>query len=155
MSHLTLKLGSCLRITNQMVFRLGCYLTKNPTFIRFLLVGLLNTFIGLGLMFILKNELNWPYWLATFTGNSVGAIVSFFLNRAFTFNSKVRIKEGAIRFTAVILVCYALSFSVSRPIAELFGSGQGIISIDNLAILIGTGIYTITNYFGQKRLVFQ
>ncbi|MGA9226575.1 MAG: GtrA family protein [Mesobacillus sp.] len=119
------------------------------------MVGVLNTFIGLGLMFLLKNGLKWPYWIATLTGNTSGAAVSFLLNRVFTFNSKIPIKEGAVRFTAVILICYLLSFSVSRSFSGLIEGRQEFISSDNLAIIIGAGIYTITNYFGQKLFVFQ
>lgn len=155
MSQLALKLGSCLKITNQVVHWLMRTLRINPTFLKFLLVGVFNTFIGLGLMFFLKNGLKWPYWIATFTGNTAGAAVSFFLNRAFTFNSKVAINKGAVRFTAVIVICYALSYSVSKSFADLIDGGQDIISADNLAILIGSGIYTITNYFGQKWFVFS
>jgi len=155
MNQLALKLGSCLKISNQLVHWLMRRLRINPTFLKFILVGVLNTFIGLGLMFFLKNGLKWPYWIATFTGNTAGAAVSFFLNRAFTFNSKVPIKEGAVRFTAVIVICYLLSFSISRSIAGLIDGKQDFISIDNLAIIMGAGIYTIANYFGQKRLVFQ
>ncbi|MEH7443902.1 GtrA family protein [Bacillus sp. JJ1122] len=155
MSHLTLKLGSCLKITNKLVNRLMRSLKINPTFLKFLLVGVLNTFIGLGIMFCLKNGLQWPYWIATFTGNTAGAVVSFFLNRVFTFNSKVRIKEGALKFTAVILICYLLSFSVSKFLSSLIDGRQELLSTDNLAIIFGAGIYTITNYFGQKIVVFQ
>lgn len=155
MSHLTLKLGSCLKITNKLVNRLIRSLNINPTFLKFLLVGALNTFIGLGIMFFLKNGLKWPYWIATFTGNTAGAVVSFLLNRVFTFNSKVPIKEGAVRFTAVILTCYLFSFSVSRILSGQIDAKHGLISTDSLAIILGAGIYTITNYFGQKLLVFH
>ncbi|MEH7885656.1 GtrA family protein [Bacillus sp. JJ1609] len=152
---MALKLGSCLKITNKLANRLMRSLNINPTFLKFLLVGAFNTFIGLGIMFCLKKGLQWPYWIATFTGNTAGAVVSFFLNRVFTFNSKVPIKEGALKFTAVILICYILSFSVSRFLSGLIDGQQDLLSTDNLAIILGAGIYTITNYFGQKRLVFQ
>lgn len=155
MSHLALKLESCLKISNKLVNRLIRSLNIKSTFLKFLLVGVFNTFIGLGIMFFLKNGLKWPYWIATFSGNTAGAAVSFLLNREFTFNSKVPIKDGAVRFTAVILICYLLSFSVSRSFADLIDGRQDLISADNLAIFMGAGIYTITNYFGQKLLVFH
>lgn len=151
MSHLTLKLGSCLKLANRLMRSLNI----NPTFLKFLLVGALNTFIGLGIMVCLKSGLQWPYWIATFTGNTAGAMVSFFLNRVFTFNSKVSIKEGALKFAAVILICYLLSFSVSKFLSSLIDGQQDLLSNDNLAIILGAGIYTIMNYFGQKLLVFQ
>ncbi|WP_430101061.1 GtrA family protein [Paenibacillus polymyxa] len=36
-------------------------------------------------MFLLFNILETNYWLSTFIGNSVGATVSYFLNKRFTF----------------------------------------------------------------------
>jgi putative flippase GtrA len=155
MSQLALKLGSYLKTTNHLAQRLISLCKINPTFLKFLLVGSVNTVIGIGMMFFFKNGLQWPYWFATFSGNTTGAFVSFFLNRAFTFRSNIPIKEGAIKFLTVILICYTLSFSVSRLLARLIFEGAYPVSPDNLAILIGTALYTITNYLGQKLFVFQ
>lgn len=157
MSQLASMLESYLKRTSHMSDRLMATLKKRQTFIRFLLVGILNTIIGMGLMFLLKIGLNWPYWMATFIGNSIGAAVSFFLNRSFTFNSKVSMGKGMIKFIAVILICYLASFSAGRFIAS-FGIAIPITTVipaDNLAIVIGTGLYTILNYLGQKRFVFN
>jgi putative flippase GtrA len=151
-------LGSCLKITNHLALKLVSLINQKNSFIKFLLVGFLNTFVGLGLIFFLKNGLRWPYWVATFTGNTFGAVVSFFLNRSFTFKSNVPIKEGVLRFAAVIILCYLFSFSVSRLLAESLtdrGWQLNLISMDSLAILLGTGIYTISNYLGQKWYVFK
>jgi putative flippase GtrA len=153
-----MKLGSCLKITSHLALKLSSLINQKNSFIKFLLVGVLNTFIGLGLMLFLKNGLRWPYWVATFTGNTIGAVVSFLLNRSFTFNSSVPIKEGVPRFAAVIILSYLFSFSVSILLAESLtdrGWQLDFISKDSLAILLGTGIYTITNYFGQKWYVFK
>ena len=154
----SLKLGSYLRITNQLAQRIGMSFTNFPPFLKFLLVGLLNTFVGLGLMLLLKNGLDLPFWYATFIGNTTGAAVSFLLNRTFTFNSRVSILVGGSRFIIVVLACYFLSFSISRLITETMNSmtvWQFYIDSDNIAILLGTIIYTLTNYIGQKSFVFK
>lgn len=143
-SHLTIQRGRILKL--------------NSPFARFLLVGLLNTIVGLTIMFLLKKGLRWPYWLATFTGNSLGATVSFMMNRSFTFDNSTSVKEGGPRFLVVILLCYFFSYSISRFISGVLESLEwlpGIIGTDNLAILLGSGIYTISNYFGQKKFVFK
>jgi putative flippase GtrA len=154
MSQLALKLGSYLKRTSRLGDMFVTIIRTKRTFIKFLLVGVLNTFIGLGLMFLLKIGLNWPYWMATFIGNSAGAAVSFLLNRRYTFNSTVPVGKGLLKFTAVILICYLVSYSASKWIATLAVPIQTIIATDNLAIIIGTGMYTIMNYFGQKMFVF-
>jgi putative flippase GtrA len=154
----SLKLGSYLRITNQLVQRIGVCSANFPPFLKFLLVGVLNTFVGMGLMLLLKNGLDWPFWYATFTGNAIGAAVSYLLNRTFTFNSRVPIRIAGPKFILVVLACYFLSFSVSRIITVKMNSipvWHFYIDPDNIAILLGSIIYTITNYIGQKNFVFK
>ncbi|WP_245917402.1 MULTISPECIES: GtrA family protein [Bacillus] len=128
-------------------------------FLRFLVVGIINTIIGLSVMFILMNLLQQSYWIATFIGNSLGAVISFTLNRAFTFQSTVTFRKGAPRFLLIILACYFLAYGTADILAgwtimqSIFGT---IISSEKeLAILIGTALYTIANFLGQKYLVFS
>lgn len=154
----SVKLGSYLRITSQLAQKIGLGSARYPEFMRFLLVGLLNTIIGMGLMLFLKNGMEWPFWYATFIGNTVGAAVSFLMNRTFTFKSRVPIQVGAPRFIAVVLTCYLFSFSFSWMITGIMNSftiGRLFIDTDNLAILLGSIIYTLANYIGQKSLVFK
>jgi putative flippase GtrA len=138
--------------------KLESFWKQTNSFIRFLLVGVINTLTGLSITFMLLNVLGWSYWLSTFIGNGSGACVSFLLNRAFTFQSNIEIKKSALRFFSLILLCYFFSFSSSDTIAELiyhhFGMSP-LISNDELAILLGTGFYTVSNYLGQKYFVFR
>ena len=60
----------------------------NFQFVRFLMVGVANTIVGLSVMYLLLHLAGLSYWTSTFLGNSVGAVVSFFLNRSFTFRSQ-------------------------------------------------------------------
>ncbi|MBT2681024.1 GtrA family protein [Bacillus sp. ISL-35] len=154
----SLKQGSYLRTTSQLnKWIRGCFV-NSMQFLRFMLVGMLNTMIGMGLMILLKNGLDWPYWHATFTGNTIGAAVSFILNRAFTFKSSVSIREGAPRFILVVLISYILSFSVSHSITERINEitiANIYLSLDTIAIILGSIFYTITNFIGQKLFVFK
>jgi putative flippase GtrA len=154
----SLKHGSYLRTTSQLNKWIGGRFENSMQFLRFLIVGVLNTMVGMGLMFLLKNGLDWPYWHATFTGNSIGAAVSFILNRAFTFQSNVPVRVGAPRFVLVILVSYILSFSVSHSITEKINEStirDLYLSLDSVAIILGSIFYTITNFIGQKVFVFK
>ncbi|WP_404332637.1 GtrA family protein [Mesobacillus maritimus] len=133
-------------------------LKQTNSFFRFLLVGVVNTIIGLSIMFILLNLLGWMYWLATLVGNCIGAGVSYVLNRSFTFNSNVTGSKGIPKFFLVILSCYFLSYFIGGVVAEsIHHSSQpfSFISKDELAILVGTVLYTLTNYLGQKSFVFR
>ncbi|HWO75800.1 MAG TPA: GtrA family protein [Bacillus sp. (in: firmicutes)] len=131
------------------------YLNRTNSFIRFLLVGIANTIVGFSVIMLLLNGLGLSYWVSTFIGNSVGAAVSFFLNRGFTFQSDITYRRGIPRFVFIIFVSYLLSYSLSQEIASQMHSTLLLpVSKENLAVLLGMGLYTIINYFGQKYLVF-
>ncbi|WP_191270746.1 GtrA family protein [Neobacillus kokaensis] len=129
----------------------------NNDFIRFLLVGTVNTFVGLAIMFFLLNVLGISYWVSTFTGNTVGACVSYLLNRSFTFRSSVSLQKGLPRFCAIIFICYFSAYFCSEKILQaaghLFPLDQSF--IQNSSILLGSGLYTLSNYLGQKYIVFK
>ena len=62
----------------------------DPSMLRFLLVGVVNTLVGAGIMFLLYNLAGCSYWLSSAANYIVGGIVSFCLNKYFTFQSKTR-----------------------------------------------------------------
>lgn len=137
---------------------LDSYRKRTNSFIRFLLVGVLNTLVGLSTIFILLNSLGFSYYISTFVGNGIGAMVSFFLNRTFTFDSGTSIKAGAPKFIAVILFCYYCAYTISSIAAGWLVPnliGIHMISEKEIAVLLGTIIYTILNYLGQKYFVFK
>ncbi|WP_307285664.1 GtrA family protein [Bacillus sp. SORGH_AS_0510] len=129
----------------------------NNSLVRFLLVGMVNTSVGLAIMLFLLNVAEASYWISTFTGNAVGACVSFLLNRSFTFKSTVAYHKGLTRFFITILLCYFSSYFVSEKVGE-WTSRVLIISSEtekNVSVLLGSIFYTISNYLGQKYFVFK
>ncbi len=128
------------------------------SFIRFLLVGIVNTSVGMGLMYLLIHIAGFGYWAATAIGIAVGSCVSYMLNRTFTFGSKKQHASSIVRFILVILVCYFVAYFLGEKIVHLFLKQLDVRRewlIDDLAVLFGTGIYTIFNYFGQRNFVFH
>ncbi|WP_066304238.1 GtrA family protein [Bacillus sp. FJAT-29814] len=128
------------------------------TFIRFLLVGIANTIIGLSVMFLFYHLFGFSYWMATFLGNTVGASVSYYLNRSFTFKSKATVSKSLVRFAGVILFCYFVSFYIGKQAVDLVLNQTHIFSATmstDLAILGSTCLYTLLNYALQKFIVFR
>ena len=126
-------------------------------FVRFLMVGVMNTIVGLTSTYLLLHIAGLSYWPATFLGNSVGAVVSYFLNRSFTFRSKSAVFESMPRFVAVILFCYFASYMLGRNLVEWI-LGVSLLSAGiktDVAVFISTGIYTVMNYLFQKIFVFK
>lgn len=127
-------------------------------FFRFLIVGLVNTMVGLSSMYILLHAAGLSYWLSTFIGNSIGAVVSYFLNKTFTFKSNAPVGKSALRFMIVILGCYFISYYLGKQFTNWALDQVSFISSSyktDIAVLFGTGLYTISNYFGQKVFVFS
>ena len=122
------------------------------SFFRFLLVGVGNTLLSLVLMFLLEDL---GYWPSTAIAYVAGAIMSFFLNRHFTFHSQGNLKKAAVKFAINVAVCYILGYGLARlliPTPEL--TAVPLVWFDRLRKLVGMGLYTIFNYVGQRFFVF-
>ncbi len=132
-------------------------MTPRYTFIRFLMVGCINTIIGLSAIYMFLHVFHFEYWVSTFIGNSIGATVSYFLNRHFTFQSEVSMLSSIPRFIIVILFCYGFSYKIGLTFAETVLSEIELFNgyEEDFAVLIGAAFYTVTNYFGQRIFVFR
>ena len=121
----------------------------------FILVGIVNTLVGTGVMFLLYNVFHTGYWIASASNYIVGSVVSYFLNKYFTFQNKEKSVRMVILFILNISICYLLAYGLAKPcaMALLSGVSQGI--QENVAMLIGMGLFIILNYFGQRFLVFK
>lgn len=135
----------------------------DPTFFRFLLVGVVNTLVGYGVMFGLYNLAglhrlgNTGYWLSTLANYTVGSVVSFFLNKYFTFRSKETGSPVVLRFALNIAVCMVLAYSIAQRGIALLLSGTPLSPQlqGNLAMLVGSGLFVILNYLGQRFFAFR
>ena len=135
----------------------------DPTFFRFILVGVVNTLVGYGVMFGLYNLAGlhtWGaagYWLSSAANYVVGSVVSFFLNKHFTFQNREKGAGVVLRFVVNISVCWLLAYGLAQPVMEallgnlgLSGQLQG-----NLTMLAGSGLFVVLNYLGQRFFAFR
>ncbi len=121
-------------------------------------MGVINTLVGLSIMYTLLNAFGLSYWVSTFAGNMIGAGVSYILNRTFTFQSRAAVPGSMIRFAFVILFCYVTSYYIALVLSKAVMNMTTVLPHlvqNNLAVLIGTGLYTIMNYSGQRYFVFH
>ena len=122
--------------------------------IRFLLVGTANTIVGAGLMFVLYNALGVSYWLASACNYVAGGILSFFLNKFFTFRNTRKSPVQALLFIANLAVCYLIAYAGARNLVRLVLRDASQSMADNIAMLCGMCLYTALNYIGQRFIVF-
>ncbi len=125
------------------------------TFLTFLAVGVVNTLFGTAVMFLAYNLLHLNYWISTAANYVFGSILSYFLNKRFTFHNQASHKKTAVRFIINIAVCYAIAYGVARPLVRLALSGAGQTIQDNVAMLTGMVLFVGLNYFGQRFFAFR
>ena len=91
---------------------------------RFLLVGIINTLVGCGAMFLLYNLPHWSYWLSSAANYVLGGIVSFFLNKYFTFRRREWSWGQVARFALNVAVCWLLAYGLAKPLVLWALSGR-------------------------------
>ncbi len=124
------------------------------SFVRFLIVGVGNTLLSMVIMFLLEGL---GYWPSTAIAYVAGSIMSFFLNRYFTFRSEESLKRSAVKFAVNVAVCYVLGYGLARVIVPVpaESSALPVIWVERLRKLVGMGLYTVFNYFGQRFFAFR
>lgn len=122
---------------------------------RFLLVGIINTLVGCGIMFLLYNWAHCSYWFSSAANYVLGGIVSFFLNKYFTFRQKDWSWGEVLRFAMNVSVCYLLAYGMAKPLVIAILRGQTIQIQENAAMLVGMCLYTGLNYLGQRFFAFR
>lgn len=125
------------------------------TTIKFLVVGVINTLVGTGVMFVLYNFFSVSYWISSAANYVVGSILSYFLNKYFTFQNKEKSLMQIIRFIINIAACYLLAYGAAKPLVTMVLSGMNEKVQGNVAMLVGMCLFVILNYFGQRWFVFK
>lgn len=127
----------------------------NASIPKFLLVGVANTLVGTGIMFLLYNLAGYPYWPSVCANYICGGVMSYFLNKYFTFQNKERSWAQVGRFIVTVAVCMLIAYGLAKPAVRWALSGTGEKVQENVAMLIGMGLYTVLNYFGQRFFAFR
>lgn len=127
----------------------------DKTFLKFILVGCVNTLIGTSVMFVSYNIIGLGYWISSALNYIIGSIVSYFLNKYYTFQNNDKSIKVVLRFIVNISICYFIAYGIAKPlvITLLATSQKGI--QENVAMIVGMGLYVILNYFGQRFFTFK
>lgn len=122
---------------------------------KFLLVGVLNTLVGDGLSFLLINVTDIGMWWATALPMALASVMSYFLNKHFTFKNTEKGWRPVLRFALNIAACYLLAYGIAIPLMRWLLSGATATLQDNLAKLTGMCLFTGFNYLGQRLFAFR
>ncbi len=125
------------------------------TFWKFILVGVANTLFGTAIMFVFYNVFHLSYWISSASNYFFGSILSYFLNKYFTFKSRTNTGKTMVRFVVNISVCYLLAYGGAKPLARWIFSRASASLQDNMAMLAGMCFFVALNYIGQRFFVFK
>ena len=136
--------------------------TELLRFIRYCIVGAMNTAITLGVIYLCHSLLGWGEYLSNGIGYIAGLINSFLWNRAWVFRAQGSRLRQAVRFALGFAICYGLQLAVVFALchtslisyqfsltSHLTRTGYAI------ATLIGNIAYTIANYLYNKYITFR
>lgn len=140
----------------------------NREFITYCLVGLINTFVGITTAFVSLNILLFNYAVSTGLAYLTGIIVSFLLNKKYTFKNKGKGSIQFVKFFSTMLPAYIFSYwSGFQTVHFCSKFGKNILDflstltnipqsriLDNLSVILSMGIYLIVGFYINKFIVF-
>ena len=133
--------------------KIGLFTDK--TFMKFIMVGVINTIVGTIVMFVFYNVFHLSYWVSSASNYFFGSICSYILNKYFTFNNKEQGWKPLMRFTINILVCYLLAYGIAKPVMHWMLSGYSTTIQENVSLALGMCLFVIFNYLGQRFYTFK
>lgn len=136
---------------------------------KFLLVGVLNTIVGEGLKALLLAFTALGPLPASAISTALASVMSYFLNRYFTFKYQGDNAKAVARFTLNIVVCYVLSHAIALLLIYplLTGAENGWFAglsliaaekktvADYIATYSGSVLFVGFNYLGQRFFAFR
>ena len=127
----------------------------DKTFLKFCLVGIINTAFGTAVMFMTYNLFHLNYWISSSANYILGSVLSYFLNKHFTFQNKSKDWKVVLKFVVNILICYMIAYGVAKPLVGSILSTAPKTIQENGAMLVGMGLFVMLNYCGQRFFAFK
>ena len=133
-------------------------------FIKYNLIGVMNTLITLASVWVMHQLLDWNLELSNFLGFIFGAINSYLMNRLWNFKSKNRKRTEVIRFVIVFVAAYLLNLATLEACVYALGTTWCKSFIDFIsqymkpsffANIVANGVYVIASFTLYKKWVFK
>lgn len=112
-------------------------------------VGVINTAIGLSVIFICMELFHLSYIVSNILGYACGLVSSFILNKHWTFISKGHHGRELTKFLLVFFIAYGIQFIA----LVLFKERLGI--LPEIAQIIGIAVYTGIGFLLNKFFTFR
>ncbi|MEI7994638.1 MAG: glycosyltransferase [Methylococcaceae bacterium] len=117
--------------------------------IQYLIVGVANTLVGLGTIYFAMYFLQLNIMHANAIGYSIGILLSFALNKAWTFNSSDHVIYSFLRYLLVLAVAYMANLAT-----VLFSNSHFDLN-PYIAQALGIIPYTAIGFIGSRYFAFR
>lgn len=134
-------------------------------FIKYNLIGVINTLITLIVVWILHQQLNWNLEISNFLGFVVGGVNSYMVNRLWNFKSTNEKRSEMIRFLVIFIFAYLLNLGVLEAAKATLAPSGTFASFANIfapyvkpgyiAHIIANVVYVIASFSLYKCWVFK
>ena len=124
-------------------------------FVKYNLIGIVNTGITLVTVWILYELLHWNLELSNFLGFVAGGVNSYIMNRRLNFKSKNSKRSEVVRFAIVFLAAYLVNLFVLESLKDSLPSAGNLLSAGYLANILANAAYVVVSYALYRYFVFR
>lgn len=134
-------------------------------FIKYNIIGVLNTLITLAVVWVLHQILDWNLELSNFLGFVAGGVNSYICNRIWNFKSTNKKSTEVVRFMIVFLVSYGVNLAALEGSAYVLTNAQWCANFSAwisqfmkptyLANIIANVVYVLVSFMLYKKWVFR
>jgi putative flippase GtrA len=121
----------------------------NHTLIKYLITGVANTLVGLGIIYLCLYALGWKSAPANLVGYGVGIVFSFAMNKRWTFRDTGSHALAFVRFAIVLCVAYLVNLATVLELERALHLNK------YLAQAAGVPPYTLVGYLGCRFYAFN
>ena len=102
-------------------------------------------------------------WIASSVSYCLASIMSYFLNKYFTFKNNEKGWKPVVRFAVNIAVCYGIAYGLAIPLTSYICTQNNISMFgwtveafaSNASMIIGSCLFVGLNYIGQRFFAFK
>lgn len=115
-------------------------------------MGVLNTLVTLGVIFVCKSFFGWNLYVSNALGYICGVINSFLCNKQWVFRSDGSYAREALKFLLGFGLCYLLQLWLVWMLTESYFGQLNfnilgvVLSGYGIATLLGNVVYTLANF---------
>lgn len=117
--------------------------------LRFILVGGINTLVGVAAILGLRFIAGASDVVANFLGYIVGIVVSFVLNRRFTFADRGPVSSSLLRFVVSVAIAYGANLAVLMTCLRVLDTGSLVAQIASIVV------YSVVFFLLAKLFAFR